>query len=56
MVTINKSAQHLAVSQDGETVGAIAIVPSPDHSYDKLDGKWLLDTENSAYFLQTIFF
>ena len=37
---------YFAVSQDGETVGAIAIVPSPDHSYDKLDGKWLLDTEN----------
>lgn len=31
---------YLAVSQDGETVGAIAIVPSPDHSYDKLDGKF----------------
>ncbi len=27
---------YLAVSQDGETVGAIAIVPSPDHSYDRV--------------------
>ena len=37
---------YLAVSQDGETVGAIAIVPAPDHSYDNLKGRWLLDTNN----------
>lgn len=36
---------YLAVSQDGETVGAISIVPTPDHAYDNLKGKWLLDTQ-----------
>ncbi|WP_294835140.1 GNAT family N-acetyltransferase [uncultured Lactobacillus sp.] len=34
----------LAVSEDQETVGAIAIVDGPDHVYDHLDGKWLSDT------------
>ena len=34
----------LAVSEDQETVGAIAIVDGPDHVYDHLDGKWLADT------------
>ena len=36
---------YLAVSQDNQTVGAISLVPAPDHSYDQLDGEWLLDTE-----------
>lgn len=36
---------YLAVSQDGETVGAIAIVPAPDHSYDDLKGEWLKKTD-----------
>lgn len=36
---------YLAISKDKETVGAISIVPSPDHSYDELDGEWLTDTE-----------
>lgn len=34
----------LAISEDQETVGAIAIVDGPDHVYDHLDGKWLSDT------------
>lgn len=38
----------LAVSEDQETVGAIAIVDGPDHVYDHLDGKWLSDT-NKKY-------
>lgn len=37
---------YLAVSEDDETVGAISIVPAPDHSYDELDGEWLIDTQN----------
>lgn len=43
---IENGYAFLAVSQDGETVGAISIVEAPDHSYDKLDGEWLLDTQN----------
>ena len=35
----------LAVSEDQETVGAIAIVDGPDHIYDHLDGEWLCDTD-----------
>lgn len=41
---IEKGWAYLAVSQDEETVGAISIVPAPDHSYDELDGKWVVDT------------
>lgn len=36
---------YLAVSQDEETVGALAIVPAPDHAYDELHGEWLKDTD-----------
>lgn len=36
---------YLAVSDDNQTVGAISIVPAPDHSYDLMDGKWLKDTQ-----------
>lgn len=42
---IQNGFAYLAVSQDGETVGAISIVEAPDHSYDKMDGQWLLDTQ-----------
>ncbi|MBA1395327.1 GNAT family N-acetyltransferase, partial [Lactobacillus sp. XV13L] len=35
----------LAESDDHETVGAIAIVDAPDHSYDSLNGQWLMDTD-----------
>ena len=37
---------YLVHSDDHETVGAFAIVAAPDHSYDELDGKWLVDTDN----------
>lgn len=37
---------YLVRSDDEETVGAFAILPSPDHAYDELDGQWLLDTED----------
>ncbi|WEV50415.1 GNAT family N-acetyltransferase [Lactobacillus sp. ESL0731] len=37
---------YLAVSDDEETVGAISIVTPPDHSYDKLNGDWLIQTDN----------
>lgn len=43
---IKNGYAFLAVSHDGETVGVISIVEAPDHSYDKLDGEWLLDTQN----------
>lgn len=42
---IEKGFAYLAVSDDGETVGAISIVEAPDHSYDDLKGEWLLDTD-----------
>lgn len=42
---IEKGFAYLAVSADGETVGAISIVEAPDHSYDDLKGEWLLDTD-----------
>ena len=37
---------YLAISQDKETVGAAAIVQGPDHVYDQMDGKWLIETDN----------
>lgn len=37
---------YLVHSDDHETVGAFAIVAAPDHSYDELDGKWLVDTDD----------
>ncbi|MEY8441504.1 GNAT family N-acetyltransferase [Lactobacillaceae bacterium 24-114] len=46
---IKEDIQHgwayLVESDDSQTVGALAIVDAPDHSYDELDGKWLLDTD-----------
>lgn len=36
---------YLAQSDDDQTVGAIAIVPGPDHVYDNLHGDWLIDTD-----------
>ncbi|WEV70272.1 GNAT family N-acetyltransferase [Lactobacillus sp. ESL0785] len=36
---------YLAVSDDRETVGAISIVPAPDHAYDQLNGAWLTQTD-----------
>lgn len=32
-----------------QTVGVFAIVAAPDHSYDDLDGKWLLDTDKYQF-------
>ncbi|HIW89385.1 MAG TPA: GNAT family N-acetyltransferase [Candidatus Ligilactobacillus excrementipullorum] len=34
----------LAESTDHETIGALSLVTAPDHSYDQLHGKWLVDT------------
>ena len=46
---IKEDIQHgwayLVESDDDQTVGALAIVDAPDHSYDALDGKWLVDTD-----------
>lgn len=36
---------YLAISNDQQTVGAVSIVPAPDHSYDQMDGNWLLETD-----------
>lgn len=36
---------YLAESADGMTVGTIAIVDGPDHSYDTMKGNWLIDTD-----------
>lgn len=43
---IEHGFSYLVHSDDHETVGAFAIVAAPDHSYDELDGKWLVDTDN----------
>ena len=42
---IEKGFAYLVQSQDDETVGALSIVEAPDHSYDELDGDWLIDTD-----------
>lgn len=42
---IENGYAYLVHSDDHETVGAFAIVPAPDDTYDALDGKWLLDTD-----------
>ncbi|MBB1086213.1 GNAT family N-acetyltransferase [Limosilactobacillus fastidiosus] len=46
---IKEDIQHgwtyLVQADDNQTVGVFAIVDAPDHSYDELDGKWLLDTD-----------
>lgn len=42
---VENGRAYLAVSQDNQTVGAIAIVPAPDSSYDQMEGKWLIDTD-----------
>ena len=42
---IENGFAYLAVSEDGETVGAISVVEAPDHSYDQLDGEWLIETD-----------
>lgn len=37
---------YLVQADDDQTIGTLAIVDAPDHFYDKLDGKWLIDTED----------
>lgn len=43
---INHGFAYLANSDDNETVGAIAIVTAPDHSYDTMTGDWLNHNDN----------
>lgn len=43
---IEKGQAFLAVQQDNQTVGAISIVKAPDHSYDQMTGKWLIQTND----------
>lgn len=31
-------------SDDHQTVGAVTVIPAPDHVYDSMDGEWLVDT------------
>ncbi len=42
---INHGWAYLAQADDDETVGVLSIVEAPDHSYDELDGDWLIDTD-----------
>ena len=42
---INNGWAYLVQSDDDETVGALSIVEAPDHSYDELQGDWLIDTD-----------
>src|SRR5699024_11866994 len=39
---------YLAESADGMTVGTIAIVDGPDHSYDTMKGNWLIEDRKST--------
>lgn len=43
---IENGYAYLANSDDGETVGTLTIIPAPDHSYDNMDGEWLIDTDD----------
>lgn len=42
---IENGYAFLIRSDDEETIGAFSVVTPPDHSYDQLDGKWLIDTD-----------
>lgn len=42
---IENGFAYLIHADDHETVGVFSILPAPDHSYDELDGEWLLDTD-----------
>ena len=35
----------LVESTDEQTIGALSLVPAPDHVYDKMQGQWLTDTD-----------
>ena len=43
---IDNGYSYLVKSDDGMTVGAVAIVNSPDHVYDHINGEWLINTTN----------
>lgn len=43
---IKNGFAYLVHSDDNETVGVVSIVSAPDHSYDELDGDWLIDTQD----------
>ena len=43
---IENGYAYLVKADDGQTVGTLAIVEAPDHFYDKLNGEWLINTEN----------
>ncbi|TGY48505.1 GNAT family N-acetyltransferase [Limosilactobacillus reuteri] len=43
---IENGYAYLVKADDGQTVGTLAIVEAPDYFYDKLNGKWLINTEN----------
>lgn len=36
----------LAESDDHQTVGALSLVPAPDHAYDDMHGNWLTNTDS----------
>ncbi|WP_283583780.1 GNAT family N-acetyltransferase [Limosilactobacillus difficilis] len=42
---IDNGFAYLVHSDDEQTIGAFSVVTPPDHSYDELDGHWLLDTQ-----------
>lgn len=43
---IENGYAYIVKADDGQTVGTLAIVEAPDHFYDKLNGEWLINTEN----------
>ena len=52
---IEKGFAYLVQSQDDETVGALSIVEAPDHSYDELNGDWLIDTDRYVVIASALF-
>lgn len=42
---IENGYAYLVHSDDHETVGAFAMVPAPDQTYDALDGQWEIETD-----------
>lgn len=43
---IENGYAYLVKSNDDQTVGTVAIVNSPDHVYDHINGEWLINTQD----------
>lgn len=48
LADIQAGHSYLYQTDAGQTVGSIAVAPSPDSSYDTLEGSWLVNTDSFA--------